>query len=725
MATLVLTAIGSVVGGPIGGAIGATIGNAIDRNILFKPKGREGPRLTELKLQTSSYGTQIPRLFGTMRIGGCVIWSTDLIESRSTSSNGKGQPSTTNYSYSASFAVALSARAILGVGRIWADGKLLRGSGGDFKSATGFRLHLGDEAQAIDPLIAAAEGAGLAPAHRGVAYAVFEHFQLADYGNRIPSLTFEVIADAGPVSVGAIATELSDGVIAGGEAGQVLGGFAAYGDSVRGVVETLAVAAGAWFAPAGGSIRMRAGLVVDRALADGETMLDGATRGKHGRATAALETVPRIVVLAHYDPARDFQTGVQHARRPGAGTREERVEMPAAIDAGAAKTMAEAVLSRAEAGRERRTVTLGWESLDVAPGACVTLTGVGGIWRVRGWAFEQSVLSLDCVRLAAGTLALGASPGRVVSAPDVATGETVLAAFETLPLDDALLRAPRVTVIAGGTAPGWRRAAVSYSLDSGARWSTLGATAAPGVIGRIVTEPGESGASIVDRRHSFEVELAHAEMSLAGADAAALDAGANLALVGEELLQFAAAEQIGATRWRLSGLWRGRRATEAAIGTQAIGDPFVVIEAESALSLDLPLSVLGGEMWIMASGSGDLAGPVQIRLPVRGRSILPPSPIGLRAIETGAGDAAVQWLRRSRLGWRWIDRVDAPLGEERELYRITLTQGDGQARTVETVTPALLVAQGERAGGVTLAVRQVGAHGESVSASIRIPAWDG
>ncbi|GGA58804.1 phage tail protein [Sphingomonas psychrolutea] len=723
MATLVLTTIGSVIGGPIGGAIGGLIGNAIDRDVLFKPKGREGPRLTELKLQTSSYGTQIPLLFGTIRIGGCVIWSTDLIESKSKSSNGKGQPSTINYSYSASFAVALSARAIIGVGRIWADGKLLRGSGGDFKSATGFRLHLGDEAQAVDPLIAAAEGAGRTPAHRGIAYAVFEHFQLADYGNRLPALTFEVIADAGPVSVGAIAAEISGGAVVGDAGGQMLVGFAANGDSVRGVVETLAVAGGAWFAPAGNGVRMRAGLATDRAIADGETTAIGSARGKHGRAIAALETVPRTVLLTHYDPARDFQTGLQQARRPGAGTREERVEMPAAIDAGAAKTMAEAVLSRAEAGRERRTLTLGWESLDVAPGACVTLAGVSGAWRVSGWALEQSVLSLECVRLAARTLPMDGSAGRAVSASDVATGETVLAAFETLPLDDGLLSAPRVTVVAAGTAPGWRRAAVSYSIDGEARWSTLGATAAPGVIGRIVTVPGPSGAAIADRVHGFEVELAHAEMSLAGADAGTRDAGANLALVGDELVQFGVAEQIGVTRWRLSALWRGRRATEAAIGTQTTGDRFVLIEAESALSLDLPLSALGGEVRIIASGPGDIAAPAEVRVPVRGASILPLSPVGLQWHEMGDGDAAVQWLRRSRLGWRWIDGVDAPLGEEREAYRVTLVRGDGGARTIETTTAMVLVTQADRAGGVTLMVRQVGAHGESVAAAIQIPDW--
>src|ERR1700712_162996 len=120
MATLLLTAIGTAIGGSIGGAIGAILGQAVDQRLLA-PKGRQGPRLGDLSVQTSSYGTAIPRVFGTVRASGTVIWSTDLIETVGSESNGKGKPKTTIYNYAASFAVVLSAREILRVGRIWAD----------------------------------------------------------------------------------------------------------------------------------------------------------------------------------------------------------------------------------------------------------------------------------------------------------------------------------------------------------------------------------------------------------------------------------------------------------------------------------------------------------------------------------------------------------------------------------------------------------------------------
>ena len=48
-----------------------------------------------------------------------------------------------------------------------------------------------------DPLIEAEQGAGRAPAWRGLAYVVFERLPLDDFGNRIPMLQFEVVRAVG------------------------------------------------------------------------------------------------------------------------------------------------------------------------------------------------------------------------------------------------------------------------------------------------------------------------------------------------------------------------------------------------------------------------------------------------------------------------------------------------------------------------------------------------
>ncbi len=130
MATLLLSTVGTLIGGPFGGAIGALAGRQIDGAVFGGGRGREGPRLKDLQVTTSSYGQPIPRHFGQVRTAGTIIWATDLVENRNSAGGGKGRPKTTTYSYSASFAVALSSRPIARIGKIWADGNLLRGDDG-------------------------------------------------------------------------------------------------------------------------------------------------------------------------------------------------------------------------------------------------------------------------------------------------------------------------------------------------------------------------------------------------------------------------------------------------------------------------------------------------------------------------------------------------------------------------------------------------------------------
>jgi hypothetical protein len=716
MATLVLTAVGSAIGGPIGGAIGGLIGNAVDRTVLPTPGRREGPRLTQLAVQTSSYGTQIPKLFGGLRVAGTVIWSTDLIESRATSGTGKGQPTVTTYSYAASFAVLLSARPIVGIGRIWADGNLLRGAAGDFKASTGFRLHLGDEDQAVDPLIASAVGIDHAPAHRGCAYAVFENLQLAGFGNRIPSLTFEVIADAGPVAVRTIAEALAPEVTS--DASLPLGGFAVSGGSIGAVLRTLAGAGGGWFVPEGDGVVLRTDPAIDASLADDGVSV-GAKPGRRTRSIAAIESVPRVLSLSYYDPDRDYQLGSQQVRRPGAGDMEQRVEMPAVMPAGAAKTMAAAMLSRAETERTTRTVSMALDALAVRPGDCVGIAGESGGWRVTDSSVEGYVVTLTLVPLAPATMAIGATGGSVVAAPDAVIGTTRLVAFEVPALDDELLTVPRLTIAAAGMGAGWRRAALLVSTDRGGSWTPAGSTAAPATIGTLTALPGAAPSTLFDLVGSVEVELLRSDLVLEDADDTRLDAGANLALAGDELIQFGRAVPLGGGRWQLGRLLRGRRGTEAAIAIQAVGDPFVLLDRDSLRTIDLPLAAVGSEVRVMASGVGDTDGPVEATVAITGRSIVPPSPAHLTVAPGPDDTVRLGWTRRSRAGWRWTDGIDAPLAEESEAYRVDIAAADGSRREVEAVEPAVTLGAAERAGTV-VAARQLGSRGWSAAATLQI-----
>jgi hypothetical protein len=207
MASLLLAKAGAAVGGavfgPVGGVLGKMLGTlggkAIDAALFGgTSKSVEGPRLADLDVMASTEGAPIPRAYGRVRLSGQLIWATKLEEvvaHTTTSSGGKGGPTTqttaTTYSYFANLAIGLCEGVIGPVLRVWADGKPL-----DLTGIT-MRVYRGDETQEADPLIVAKEGAGSAPAYRGTAYVVFERMPLANFGNRVPQLSFEVVRPVG------------------------------------------------------------------------------------------------------------------------------------------------------------------------------------------------------------------------------------------------------------------------------------------------------------------------------------------------------------------------------------------------------------------------------------------------------------------------------------------------------------------------------------------------
>lgn len=683
MATIVLTAVGTALGGPVGGAIGALLGQAADQR-LFAPAGRQGPRLSDLKVQTSAYGTQIPALFGAMRVAGTVIWATDLKETRQ-KSGGKGRPSVTTFSYSASFAVALSCRALRSVGRIWADGNLLRGGAGDFKTEIGaFRLHLGDEDQPADPLIASAEGIAVTPACRGMAYVVFEDLQLADYGNRIPSLTFEVIADDGAVSVGEIGTALTGGGLS-GEAAPAVDGYAASGSDARAALAPLVESHGLRLREGEDGLVLEGGAVLSASLAR-ESRVSRVNGGAvtpltHRRDPA--ESVPKAYALRHYDAARDYQAGLQKAERPGPGRRAEQVDLPALMSAGRAKALAGERIAAAWKGRGRLELMGGWDMLGIAAGQVVAVEGADGLWSVEAREWEAMGVHLSLRQIGSGRVEeLAASPGSAVSPPDLVHGTTSLMIVELPGLGDDVASAPIVAVAAAGASSGWRRAAL-FTVEPGSGEAVpAGSTAGRAVMGTVLAAPGQAEPGLFDLAGHVDVELLATDMALFGADDAALLRGGNLCLVGGELIQFGAVAALGGRRFRLSRLLRGRRGTEWAMAGHAAGESFLLIEAETLASAPAGAVRVGGRLDMLAIGIGD-AVPATASVEVAGEALRPLAPVRLRCMPDGAGGLVIDWVRRSRCGWDWFDGTDAPLGEEQERYLLRLMDGAVEVRRAE------------------------------------------
>lgn len=705
MATLILGVVGRVILGPVGGIIGSFVGAGVDRR-LFGGRRTAGRQATP-EIQAASYGEPIPVVRGRMRVSGNLIWAAPVRETVSRSGGGKRGPATTSYAYSASFAVLLCAGAISGVGRVWADGKLMRDAAGQWIMPATMRVHLGSERQSVDPLIAAAEG--VAPAFRGIAYAVFEDLPLAEFGNRLPNLSFEVLADDGPIGLGEALTDLaaSAGVTleTQGAMPAVTGVYAGSAAPLADVLAPILRTTGATMAR--GTRIIGSGAVVVPLTPGGLLHSAPAAAGRAGardrQRRAAASATPDVIEISYYDADRDYHPGLQRARLRG-GDRVEATGLPLVLDAAAAKQLATDMLVRAAIGGQQRTLRLPWRFLGLQPGDSIGLPD--GVWRVTECRFEAFVLTLELVRAAA---ALPAAPpsdgGRVLVHEDVPAGPTTLAVLDLPPLPGELPDRPRLWLAGAGSGAGWRRAGVAISLDDGASFDLAATLSAPAIMGAALTTLPAAPPASWDPISSVEVELLAPAMWLESRSRDAVLAGANMAVLGDEILQFETALPLGGRRFRLSGLLRGRRGTEWAVGGHAAGERFVLLDPGVLVPLALPLEQAGARLLLRPLGTGD-GEAAAIPVVLGSEAVRPLAPVHVRAVRTG-GELQFDWIAQSRAGFGWPDLTDVPLGEAAPAWRVSLRDAAGTVDGGDVVIPMWRCAN--RAGPLWFDVAQIGA----------------
>ncbi len=262
-----------------------------------------------------------------------------------------------------------------------------------------------------------------------------------------------------------------------------------------------------------------------------------------------------------------------------------------------------------------------------------------------------------------------------------------------------------------------------FSDDGGASYDSIGETAPPAVIGAAVTGLPSGPATQFDLVKSVDVELLNSAMWLEGRTDDALIAGANLALLGDELIQFGVAASIGEDRFRLSRLLRGRRGTEWARAGHQIDERFVLLDPLTLKPVETGVAKMGATFELLATGIGDET-PAETTLVLEGNAIRPPAPVHLSARRESSGDIVFDWVRRSRIGWAWTDGGDIPLGEEEERWSVSITPDVGTARSAKTDAPFFTysaVAQAEDgatgATDFTLSIAQLGALAASSPAA--------
>jgi hypothetical protein len=634
MASVLLSTVGQAVGGPFGAGIGAAVGASLDT-----ARARRAGQASDLYLQQSAYGETVPRLFGTMRTAGHLIWALRPEPGGGRKGDGRREAE-------ASFAIALSRGPVREVRRIWADGREIRS--GDGVSAFGFEMRVHSmPVRVADPLIAAAEGTDGAPALRGLSHVVFEGFPLGPFGNRIPSLSFELVADDGGADLWAAEVASEAGLRAEAlTAPPGITGFVQTGSPLPDDIERISRICGAEIRHSDGDYIL-GGSGTTHAIRPVDALSDPGTEMSTAR--FLRDRRPAGLSLTYIDPDRDYQLGLQRRQTGRSG---QLIELSWAIgaSAGAAKALCRQALRREEARRERLNLSLPHRWMHVSIGDRVEFGDSGG-WRVVRRDIRGLNIHIEAERIeeVGGDGGEASDPGRSLSDAVVPAGLTRALVFES-PVP-AGLSGPSVTVVGGG-GPGWRGAAVSV-LDAG--------MSVP--IGRLPTGRGvgelaahlPAGPETIWDEHSFVLVRLDGQDGLVSRDHAGVLGGGGLILVGRELIQARQVDRLGEGIVRLSGLLRQRYATpcESQGWPAGTGVAEVILSEcpEFAVTGDAP----GREIVLLAEGRGDPAGGTEMLHRIEGAGLAPLAPVHLQAEQDAAGRLMFRWVGRRRGSWTWAE----------------------------------------------------------------------
>lgn len=741
MARVALGIAGFAIAGPLGGFIGSTLGGVVD-SFLFAGK-QEGPRLDDLRVTASTYGQPMPLIYGPEnRVSGNIIWSSGLIETKTTKRAGKGGPKVTTYSYSVDLAILLSARPIGRVTKIMGNSKVIfdlaaaavapapptdevgmvitaaNAAGAVFET---LRVYQGTATQAPDPTIEAALGMGQTPAYRHRAYVVIQGLQLADYGNAIPNLEFFVEADAAITDAAIVADICARAGITDAVASRIdnprRGYVVARAASATAALEPLQMAGAFDLTEQWGEIRfVPRGLGMSATLEPGDLGAgSGAAEASPVRHERVLETdMPRSATVSFADPALDLQVNSQEATRDiGSSANDRAAELAVTMDVDAAARVADQLLWGDYASRRTAKTSVSDRWIDLPPGRTVGVPIGGQVLpfkvsrRTRGsngvteteLTFEDPLVFQSDRIGAAGVL-----PANPLKLPGV-TRLVLMDAPMLRPGDDDT----GFYWAATGAEAGWRGAEILRSSDAGASYNSMSSVGVRAPMGDVATALGDGSTVTVDLANSLEVVLAWVGDALESVPDTALLNGANAAWLGPadgaggEIIQFGEATVTGPSTWRLSRLLRGRMGTDWATASHGANEVLVLLEPAS-----LGRSDYGAGDWdaerdykpvSLLTAEADTAAQAFINTGEAKRPLAPVSPSGSR---DGGDNLTVTFYRRSRIAGPGVFAGPPPLGEETEAYEIDILDGATVVRTITASTTSFVYSAADQsADGLT------------------------
>lgn len=445
----------------------------------------------------------------------------------------------------------------------------------------------------------------------------------------------------------------------------------------------------------------------------------GSTR--YEAATTLDSDLPLKVSLTFADIDRDQQPNTALGQRAGAATDSRReLSLDATtlvLTADEARQMADGYLRRSwmKAQEINLSVSRKWTKLEPGDVYTLSLDDVARTAKLNRLEFgANGVLTTTWERYAASVHTATGLAG----APADGLATAVMPSFgysKGLVLDTPLVTDGDDGIIAYAAASpystglGWP-GAIIWRGDDGVTYDDEFAsvsTAQEGTIGYAQGVLADALTTVIDRASSVTVKLFSGELTSA-TEAEVLN-GANVALIGQELIGFTTATLVAANTYALSGFLRGVRGTEWATGLHASGERFVLMATAQRGVLEA--SDIGDTLYFKPITQGGAEGFPQSFV-YTAASRKPYAPAHAAANDDGT-DIDLSWVRRTRIGGSWRDFMDASLGETSESYEVDILNGSGTViRTLSGLTtPAATYTAAQRAtdggAGAEAAIYQI------------------
>lgn len=404
--------------------------------------------------------------------------------------------------------------------------------------------------------------------------------------------------------------------------------------------------------------------------------------------------LPQKIDVSYINKTADYQVGNQHSSRISVNNfNVEKLSLPIAMSNQDAKIISDISLynrwlSRTSYGfvlpikyaylEPSDVVLVSVEGEEYKMRITATHFGTPGVMRVEAVAEDAAVYDFyneagQNVENVNGVLNIGDTAFKILDLPAMPNDEN----------GQGYLR------YAGSrTEVGWKGAAVFRSTVESGDYDHVSEFDSACIMGKTLDALPDGKVNVLDKESSVIVSL-YGSSEINSIDNVSLLNGSNIAIIGDEVVQFMNAELLSQGKYKLTKFLRGRQGTEHLTASHIAGEDFILLN-ENIKKISTANSFIGLQRFYKTVSFGnDIEDAAAVDFIYRANNLKPFSPVHIKGLRDLSGNVSISWIRRARLNAGLQDNVDVPLDEVSEIYEVDILNGEIVVRTLTASAPNL------------------------------------